>query len=183
MNNQPDLRAMSEEEWFQTPFTLDELEAQYQDPSTEKYRREHAFYRYWKRRLADEAMFSRSEYERLMEHPQWIHPIGDIIEALCVRDAIDQGDVPWLLSVLPVESYAFEQLTLLSLLRDPAVSWQEKLRRVLDSRAEWARRRVMETLPLSEADQAEEIIAGSRCGRRTRNYLLQILLRRKEAAR
>jgi hypothetical protein len=183
MSERDESPELSEREWFSNPHTLEELEAQYQDPATNKYRREHAFTGYWRKLVEQKGKLSQSELERLLEHPEWIHPIGDIIESLASRDAIDQEELRWLLDALPMDSYAHEQLTVLSLLRDSTVSWEDKLRRALDSRVEWARQRVVETLPIDETERARELIARSRCGKGTRNHLLWILYQRGEAAR
>jgi hypothetical protein len=182
VNDRGEERDLSEREWFDIPYSLEELEAQYQDPATEKYRREHAFYRYWHRRVAEGGRFTRQDLERLLRYPEWIQAIGDVLQQLCSRGGIDQGDLPWLIAAVPIDSYAHEQVSLLALLRDSAVPWEEKLERVLNGRADWARRRAVETLPLEQAERAREIIERSRCGKGTRNQLLRIVHQRVQSA-
>lgn len=151
------------------------LEKLFRNESLKDSEREHAFCEYWHRRADEEGLVSHTDLVALLDFLQWPYAIGDIIERFCSKDRLRPEDTGWLLTALPTNTFAHEQVLALTILRDSDLDWKTKLSRVLALRAGWATVKIVSQIPLEELDTARQVIEASKKPARTRNGLLRIL--------
>ena len=157
------------------------LKTAYLDEHIDRHVREHAFYGYWVRTLHDMTCLSRQTISELLQFKQWISPLGDILYRACLKNAITQADALWLLSELPVGTFAHDQLSAFAVLGDATVDWKDKLTSVLNWRADWAARRLLMSFSVDQIGEAKIIIAQSRRPKASRSELLDAASQRLQS--
>lgn len=168
---------MTEHEWFAIAWSQEQLKEQYHDASIDKYRREHAFYRYWKKYLDDNESeaISRSELEEIVAFRQWEAVVGDLLGTLAAQSRLSSTDCQWLLGILPEGTWVVRQIRALLLLRDDTTSWQEKLEMFLQSGTDWAIVKMCPAIPPAERAEAQQRIDTSNRPKRSKRFLREAL--------
>jgi hypothetical protein len=137
---------------------------------------EHYFYGFWLTRLKEGQTVSREDWQLILTFPEWLDgPIGSLVKELCVRDRLFPDEAEWLASVLPQESFAWQQLAALLLLGREK-SWGIKLEETIRLNAYWAAERVIATAPEAELAGFGPIIERSRQKKRLRSALAERVL-------
>jgi len=155
---------------------LEQLRPIYEDRKLASSDREHAFYRYWTLRIANEGGLSHDSIVSVLKHRDWAYPVGDIIYQLCIRNSIRESDIDWLMGALseaPGNDFAVRQLRALRTLEDRSKCWRSRLSEVLSDRADWAARRILSQLTSAEVEEAIGIISSSSRPARSRNKLIE----------
>jgi hypothetical protein len=153
------------------------------DDAQEHHIRESAFFNYWLRRVETQRILSRDDLDLLLRFPQWQYACNEIVQKLCVEGKIAPEDVDWLLTALPSDAFAHQQVQAFALWEDPSVGWEVKLRGALELRADWMARRVLSAVPLELAENARKIIGESKRPKRAKNVLYSLLMEREAERR
>lgn len=129
---------MDENEWFTVQWSQDDLKEQYKDDRIDKYRREHAFHRYWKTKLQnEEGIVLRDDLEEIIRYSEWQAVVGGLIGDMATKRRLTEEDAQWLQSVLPPGEWGYEQVQALNLLYLPSLSPLEKFRKAVETEAYW----------------------------------------------
>jgi hypothetical protein len=131
---------------------------------------------YWLGHLEQNGTLSHRDLEVIVSHMDWIEPIGNILGKLCMMGTLTTTDTEWLLTILPLNSHAFNQVCAFKTLYNNE-DWETRLDKLLDLKTDWAVQYLLKKLSPEDYLTAEALIKGSQRPKRAKNDLLIYLKR------
>jgi len=188
MNNTRHLNDNSQEEfdrkhWFAQKKGGTSNLREYEDINRDESDREHWFLGYWRQFIRIYQGLTKSQIETLVEYKRWSGALRDLIYELCALDALDNETVTYLLKELQDNEFVVAQLTMLQLLRDPEMNPTLKLDRSLELKADWATKRIIDSLDEDELTEALDIIGHSTRPKDKRGQFANMIRARLKTAR